>query len=106
MALLDALALAWALRLANGQDPLALYAAARRWHVRAYQAFSAAFTPQYQSDSRILPVIRDRVLFPLSQVPPLPRVLTALVCGTMLPPLASLDRAAGVRARRSPGHGR
>ena len=93
MALLDALALAEAMRHANGQDPLALYAQARRWHVRAYQAFSAAFTPQYQSDSRILPLLRDRLLFPLSQVQPIPRVLTALVCGTMLPPLASLDRA-------------
>ena len=93
MALLDALALAEAMRHANGQDPLALYAQARRWHVRAYQAFSAAFTPQYQSDSRILPLLRDRLLFPLSQVQPIPRILTALVCGTMLPPLASLDRA-------------
>ncbi len=92
MALLDALALAQAIRHANGQDALKLYAQARRWHVRAYQAFSAAFTPQYQSDSRLLPVLRDRILFPLSQLPPIPRVLTALVCGTMLPPLASLTR--------------
>ena len=92
MALLDALALSQALRHADGQDPLVLYAQARRWHVRAYQAFSAVFTPQYQSDSRLLPALRDRVLFPLSQVPPLPRFLTALVCGTMLPPLGSLNR--------------
>jgi 2-polyprenyl-6-methoxyphenol hydroxylase-like FAD-dependent oxidoreductase len=94
MALLDALALSEALRLADGQDPLALYAAARRWHVRIYQAFSAAFTPQYQSDSRILPIVRDRVLFPLSQRGPLPRVLNALVCGTLVPPLSSLARTA------------
>lgn len=93
MALLDALALARALDLADGQDALHLYAQARRWHVRTYQAFSAAFTPQYQSDSRALPWLRDRILFPLSQMPPLPRLLTTLVCGTMLPPLASLDRA-------------
>ena len=90
MALLDALALAEAIRLADGRDPLKLYAQARRWHVRTYQAFSAAFTPQYQSDSRWLPTLRDRVLFPVSQIPPLPRVLSALVSGTMIPPLGSL----------------
>lgn len=92
MALLDALALAEAIRLADGQDPLALYAAARSWHVRVYQLFSRIFTPQYQSDSLALPWLRDRLLFPLSQIGPLPRVLGALVSGTMLPPMGSLDR--------------
>ncbi len=90
MALLDALALARAMERADGQNPCALYAAARRAHVWAYQAFSAAFTPQYQSHSRLLPMLRDRALFPLSQTPPLPRVLSALVRGTMLPPLGPL----------------
>jgi 2-polyprenyl-6-methoxyphenol hydroxylase-like FAD-dependent oxidoreductase len=92
MALLDALALAEALRQANGQDPLALYAQARRWHVRTYQLFSAVFTPQYQSDSRALPVLRDRLLYPLSQFGPVSGILNRLVCGNLLPPLASLDR--------------
>jgi 2-polyprenyl-6-methoxyphenol hydroxylase-like FAD-dependent oxidoreductase len=92
MALLDAMALARALALAEGDAALALYAAARRWHVMAYQAMSAAFTPQYQSDSRWLPVLRDRVLYPLSQVPPGPKVLTAIVCGTMMRPLGRLGR--------------
>ena len=90
MALLDALALARALRCGDVDLALRHYVTARRWHVRVYQAFSAAFTPQYQSDSRILPWLRDRVLFPASQVTPVPRLLSALVCGTMLPPLASL----------------
>jgi len=92
MALLDALALARALDVATGDAALALYAKARRWHVMTYQAMSAAFTPQYQSDSRWLPVLRDRLLYPLSQVPPGPRALTAIVCGTMLPPLRGLGR--------------
>jgi 2-polyprenyl-6-methoxyphenol hydroxylase-like FAD-dependent oxidoreductase len=93
MALLDALALARAL----GQHPHCLpdaldcYARARRWHVRAYQGMSALFTPQYQSDSRWLPVLRDRVLFPLSRVPPIPAALSRLVSGTLLPPLAGLS---------------
>ena len=93
MALLDAHALALALTHADGQDPLALYARARRAHVALYQAFSAAFTPQYQSDSRALPWLRDHLLHPLSQFPPLPRLLTRLVTGRLVPPLASLARS-------------
>jgi 2-polyprenyl-6-methoxyphenol hydroxylase-like FAD-dependent oxidoreductase len=92
MALLDALALTQALTVAQGPAALALYAKARRWHVAFYQLMSAAFTPQYQSDSRWLPALRDRVIFPLSQVPPVPRLLTSIVCGTMLPPLGRLQR--------------
>ncbi len=91
MALLDATALAKALERATGDAALALYAKSRRWHVMAYQAMSAAFTPQYQSDSRWLPVLRDRVLYPISQIPPGPKLLTAIVCGTMLPPLGRLS---------------
>lgn len=92
MALLDALALARALDCAEGEAALALYARSRRWHVLTYQAMSAAFTPQYQSDSRWLPVLRDRLLYPVSQIPPGPKALTAIVCGTMLPPLGRLGR--------------
>jgi 2-polyprenyl-6-methoxyphenol hydroxylase-like FAD-dependent oxidoreductase len=92
MALLDAMALAQALTYeANIQVALLNYARARRWHVWTYQAMSWAFTPQYQSDSKWLPKLRDRVLFPASQIPPVPRVLTRLVCGTLLPPLGSLS---------------
>lgn len=90
MALLDAAALATALERADGEVALRLYAAARRWHVAAYQALSWAFTPQYQSDSRILPVLRDRVLYPLSRVPPVPALLTRLVRGDLVRPLGVL----------------
>jgi 2-polyprenyl-6-methoxyphenol hydroxylase-like FAD-dependent oxidoreductase len=86
MALLDALALAEA--IATGEGPGPHYARARRWHVRLYQAMSAAFTPQYQSDSRWLPILRDRVLMPVSRMPPVPRILTQLVAGDLIPPLA------------------
>lgn len=93
MALLDAWALVMALERAQGDVALAArwYAQARRWHVRGYQGMSRLFTSQYQSDSRVLPVLRDRVLFPLSQVPPLPGVLTRLVCGDLVPPMGSLS---------------
>lgn len=90
MALLDAHALATALDHFPLAEAPRAYGLGRRWHVAIYQAMSAAFTPQYQSDSRWLPVLRDRVLFPLSQTYPVPRILNALVCGTLLPPLGSL----------------
>ena len=90
MALLDALALAEALRTGGTGDPLAAYAAMRRWHVRIYQGMSWAFTPQYQSDSQLLPWLRDRVMMPVSRIPPVPRILTRLVGGDLIPPLAGV----------------
>jgi 2-polyprenyl-6-methoxyphenol hydroxylase-like FAD-dependent oxidoreductase len=92
MALLDAMALALAINVNNGPDAPALYAKARRWHVAAYQMMSAVFTPQYQSDSKILPLIRDRLLYPASQIAPAPKLLTSIVCGTMLAPLGRLGK--------------
>ncbi|MEL6683347.1 MAG: FAD-dependent monooxygenase [Pseudomonadota bacterium] len=91
MALLDAFALVHALERATDDAALSLYAQSRRWHVLLYQAMSAVFTPQYQSDSRWLPFLRDRLLYPMSQIPPGPRILTAIVCGTMLPPVGQLS---------------
>jgi 2-polyprenyl-6-methoxyphenol hydroxylase-like FAD-dependent oxidoreductase len=90
MALLDARALQLALRGAGGEEALRRYAMTRRWHVALYQAFSAAFTPQYQSDSRTLPALRDHVLAPLSQTWPVPAILTRLVCGDLVPPMPAL----------------
>lgn len=89
MALLDALALSQA--VATGDDPGPIYARLRRWHVRLYQGMSAAFTPQYQSDSRWLPILRDRLLMPVSRMPPVPRILTRLVAGDLILPLAGVD---------------
>lgn len=90
MALLDALALTRAIDAHPLPDALRAYGLARRWHVRVYQAMSWAFTPQYQSDSRALPWLRDRILFPASRFPPVPHVLTRLVRGDLIPPLGSL----------------
>jgi 2-polyprenyl-6-methoxyphenol hydroxylase-like FAD-dependent oxidoreductase len=90
MALLDAWALSEALRYFPLEKALPAYARARRGHVMAYQSMSAAFTPQYQSDSRVLPFVRDRILFPLSVLPPAKQILTALVRGNILPPLGYL----------------
>lgn len=87
MALLDAFALARALRQPL-EKALPAYHRSRRWHLGLYQTLSAAFTPQYQSHSRALPLLRDHVLSPLSRVWPLPRLLTALVSGDLIPPVA------------------
>lgn len=87
MALLDAASLALALRLPLDQAPRA-HRNARRGHLALYQGMSAVFTPQYQSSSRILPWLRDRILAPVSRIPPLPRLLTAIVSGDILPPIA------------------
>lgn len=87
MALLDA----WALVRAVAEGPVAeaghRMCNARRAHVLAYQAFSAAFTPMYQSNSQILPWVRDRLLFPTSQMWPATRILPRLVRGNVVPPL-------------------
>ncbi len=89
MALLDAMALALALDACPLAQALPRYAAMRRWHCGFYQALSASFTPMYQSDSRLLPVLRDWVLAPAGRMPPVDRILTTLVSGDLLPPLAS-----------------
>lgn len=85
MALLDAQALALALRRPLA-EALPAYHRARRWHLALYQTLSAAFTPQYQSHSRALPLLRDHILSPLSRLWPLPRILSALVSGDLIPP--------------------
>ena len=89
MALLDALALARALdQHRDLPAALADYAAMRRWHVRIFQTASALFTPFYQSDSHVLPLLRDWVAAPLSRLPIADAVLARLVAGQIAPPLA------------------
>lgn len=87
MALLDAMALAQALRQGPADTAAERQARMRRTHIAAYQAMSAAFTPMYQSDSRVLPLIRDHLLAPLSRLPGVRHLLTALVSGDLMPPL-------------------
>ena len=90
MALLDARALQLALRRFRGEEALRIYSGARAYHMRLYQLFSAVFTPQYQSDSQVLPVVRDRVLAPMQGMWPVPAILTRLVCGDLVPPMPAL----------------
>lgn len=91
MALLDARALAHALQTAaSPEQALPRYAAARRRHVRVFQAMSAAFTPFYQSDSVWLPWVRDKLAARLSLVPPAPQLLAMMVAGTLVDPFGPI----------------
>ncbi|GGB41085.1 glutamate synthase [Sphingomonas metalli] len=91
MALLDAYALALALRkAADVPAALAGTIARRRGHVRLYQALTALFTPVYQSDSRALPFLRDRLVGPLSKLWPATLIQAAMVSGTIGHPLRRL----------------
>lgn len=87
MALLDAVALSHALKTNSDlAAALAAYAATRRWHVRTFQALSLMFTPFYQSDSVLLPFMRDRLVATAAWVPPTPQLLASMVAGTMVDP--------------------
>jgi 2-polyprenyl-6-methoxyphenol hydroxylase-like FAD-dependent oxidoreductase len=84
MALLDAYALALALRSRRDLSAaLDMAAALRRFHVRLYQTLSALFTPVYQSDSRVLPMLRDGLVGPLSKLWPATLILATLVSGRL-----------------------
>lgn len=90
MALLDAAALLKCLAILPLDQALPKYAKSRRLHTNTYQTMSWAFTPMYQSNSRLLPILRDYVLGPLSKVPPVPAILSSLVKGTMINPMRGL----------------
>ncbi|WP_313808704.1 hypothetical protein [Sphingobium sp.] len=91
MAMLDAWALARGLEDADGVDEGVRRAITlRRRHVGVYQWLTALFTPVYQSDSRLLPLIRDRLVGPLSKLWPATRIQAAMVSGLVADPLAPL----------------
>ncbi len=91
MALLDAAALAYALEHGRSvEDALDAYARSRRRHVRLFQALSMAFTPFYQSDSRVLPFVRDRLVASIAKIPPAPQLLASIVAGTVIDPFRSI----------------
>lgn len=101
MALLDAWALARGLAEAESVDEAVSKAIRRRRrHVLIYQALTALLTPVYQSDSRLIPLLRDRLAGPLSRLWPLTAVQAAMVGGLIGGPLRALglkgDAAAAV----------
>ncbi len=91
MALLDAYALMLGLdRHDDIASALAAAVAMRRSHIHLYQALTAFFTPVYQSDSRVTPFIRDRLVGPFSRLWPATWIQAALVSGTIGNPLRRL----------------
>ena len=86
MALLDAKALCDALKTHDINAAVKRYARKRFAHVRLYQVFSAVFTPFYQSNSALLPPLRNYLLNPFSRIWPIRAMLTRLVCGTLIKP--------------------
>lgn len=91
MALLDAWALARGLAQQDSVDEgVRQGIRLRRRHVLTYQWLTALFTPVYQSDSRMLPLIRDRVVGPLSKLWPATAIQAAMVSGLVGNPLGPL----------------
>lgn len=99
MALLDAWALALALREEDSLEPALRRAVAlRRFHVRLYQSLSTLFTPAYQSDGRVLPWIRDRIVPPFGRLWPATRIQAEMVAGTFGGPMERLGLRSASRA--------
>lgn len=91
MALLDAYALSQGLRAEQDVgDALAHAVSLRRRHVRLYQRMSSLFTPVYQSDSHVIPFIRDTIVGPLSKIWPATWIQAAMVSGLIGNPLRPL----------------
>jgi 2-polyprenyl-6-methoxyphenol hydroxylase-like FAD-dependent oxidoreductase len=87
MALLDARALAHAMAAGGSLESIcAAYARSRRLHVRFFQLASRALTPFYQSDSHLIPWLRDGLVATVAKVPPMPGLLAGLVSGTLVSP--------------------
>jgi 2-polyprenyl-6-methoxyphenol hydroxylase-like FAD-dependent oxidoreductase len=70
---------------------LAAYSAARVTHIRLYQLASWMFTPAYQSNGAIVAWVRDWLMSPLSRLWPVPKILAALVSGSIGSPLAAIE---------------
>lgn len=91
MALLDAWALARGLEHAETIDEGVRHGIRlRRRHVLMYQWLTALFTPVYQSDSLLLPLVRDRLVGPLSKLWPATAIQASMVSGLVGNPLRPL----------------
>jgi 2-polyprenyl-6-methoxyphenol hydroxylase-like FAD-dependent oxidoreductase len=92
MALLDALALARAIAVHRDIDrALDAFRRSRAGHIRLYQLASWMFTPAYQSDGLAAAWLRDWLVSPLSRVWPAPKILAALVAGSIGSPLSAIS---------------
>ena len=84
MALLDVMTLSEALETHEDlPEAFAAYARTRRLHVKLYQTLSRVFTPFYQSDSHVLPLMRDYLVSLMSKLPPAQKFLASIVAGRL-----------------------
>jgi salicylate hydroxylase len=82
MALIDATAIAEAIR--GSDDPMMIaqsYAHLRSDHVRLYQLLSRIFTPLYQSDSALLPKVRNAIIHHMARLPLIRTLIAQVVSG-------------------------
>lgn len=96
MALMDAMALADALRGESGLDAaLARFQRERRRHVAIYQRWSRWLTPMFQSDRDLVAKLRDVALLPMGRFPPGRTHMLRVLSGTQqgLFGQLALDRA-------------
>ncbi|TNM62148.1 FAD-dependent oxidoreductase [Aliirhizobium smilacinae] len=88
MAMIDAASLLSALARAPSIDEaFALHLRHRAPHVWLYQMLSLVLTPFYQSDSRILPAMRDIAIGPTTRMPLVRQLVSRLVTGDFLSPI-------------------
>jgi 2-polyprenyl-6-methoxyphenol hydroxylase-like FAD-dependent oxidoreductase len=91
MALLDAASLASALMHAEDLNTaITRHLRQRRMHVHSYQFLSRVLTPFYQSDSRLLPALRDYLIAPITTLPGIRAIISTLVTGDLLDPVGRL----------------
>jgi salicylate hydroxylase len=84
MALIDAAAIATAIEHACSLAEIgAHYRYLRSDHVKLYQALSYIFTPLYQSDSRILPALRDVTIHYAGRLPMVRSLIASVVSGNL-----------------------
>jgi 2-polyprenyl-6-methoxyphenol hydroxylase-like FAD-dependent oxidoreductase len=82
LALIDAWTLSQVVQ-SSGSIPeaFAQYERLRKGHIQYYQWASRALTPFFQSDSRVLPWLRDRFMGLACRLRPTARIMTASMCG-------------------------
>jgi salicylate hydroxylase len=84
MALLDAAAIVTAINQStNVNDIGRLYRHLRSDHVKLYQALSYVFTPLYQSESRLLPALRDMAIHYAGRLPIVRSLIARVVSGNL-----------------------
>lgn len=82
MALMDAFALSKAIEGAENLASIGhVYRHAREDHVRIYQWLSYVFTPLYQSDSRMLPMVRNTAIHHFAKLPFVRGMIAKIVSG-------------------------